>query len=334
MSLNRVDALKVPGSPTPVEPPPTAGVVNLSDDDEEELNCTILAGPSGLAVPSMGKVPLVVLDKLPSQTQQRAELTVSATSTPKAGKCPSAEPSLSEVNESLKQQQQQQIEISPGQNETFESVSLKIRKAVDDNGTHKELKDFIIMGRRTDKALLRLTLARSANATLILLQIRTIIGEAGTCRHVTEMAALVVNDIDPLVKEEELIDLLENKIEGGAGIVSTSIWQMPDGTQRARIRLPAKAAKALDDTKLRLGFCISRVKIAPPTPKEHLRCYRCLEHGHNARDCRSPVERQNVCIRCGQEGHKAGTCKEEIRCGKCGGPHVFGDRKCDRSATQ
>nr|XP_049461341.1 uncharacterized protein LOC125906490 [Anopheles coluzzii] len=249
---------------------------------------------------------------------------------------------LSQQQQQQHQQQQQKrkrpkpdlIEISPGQNETFESVSLKIRKAVDDNGTHKELKDFIIMSRRTDKALLRLTLARSANATLILQQIRTIIGEAGTCQHVTEMVALVVNDIDSLVKEEELTALLENKIEGRAGIVSTSIWQMPDGTQRARIRLPAKAAKALDGTKLRLGFCISRVKIAPPTPKEHLRCYRCLEHGHNARDCRSPVDRQNVCIRCGQEGHKAGTCKEEIRCGKCGGPHVIGDRTCDRSATQ
>nr|XP_049463477.1 uncharacterized protein LOC125906849 [Anopheles coluzzii] len=152
---------------------------------------------------------------------------------------------------------------------------------------YKPLKDHVVLGRRTSKALLRLTLSRKANAQYMLQQVRAIVGSAGVCRHVTEMASVVIHDVDPLAREDDLTSLIDSKFESGAGIVSTTMNKMTDGTQRAYVRLPAKFAKELDGTKIKLGFCISKIRAAPPTPRERVRCYRCLEleHVHTLRRC-------------------------------------------------
>ena len=137
----------------------------------------------------------------------------------------------------------------------------------------------------------------------MLQQVRAIVGSAGVCRHVTEMTSVVVHDVDPLAREDDLISLLYRKFVSGAGIVSTTMTKMTDGTQRAYVRLPAKFAKELDGTKIKLGFCVSKIRAAPPTPRERVRCYRCLELGHRAHDCRSftrrPAEHVHTLRRCG-----------------------------------
>ena len=105
----------------------------------------------------------------------------------------------------------------------------------------------------TSKELPRLTLSRKANGQYMLQQIRAIVSSAGVCRHVTEMSSIVVHDVDPLVREEDLTTLLDSKFESGAGIVSTTMTKMSDGTQRAYVRLPAKFAKELVPTTTTTG---------------------------------------------------------------------------------
>ena len=80
------------------------------------------------------------------------------------------------------------------------------------------------------------------------LQVRAIVGSAGAVRHVTEMAALMLNDVDPTADEAELQAALDRQLQSGTGNVSIDMWQLPDGWKRARVRLPHKNAKQLNGT--------------------------------------------------------------------------------------
>ncbi|KAL7739337.1 hypothetical protein ACLKA6_017732 [Drosophila palustris] len=88
---------------------------------------------------------------------------------------------------------------------------------------------------------------------------------------------------------------------------TTLTAQRYGGTQTASIRLPAESArKALSAGRSRRmgkGRLRERVNIT--------KCYRCLEFGHLAKQCRSEVDRSKLCRRCGKDGHLAKDCKEE-----------------------
>ena len=222
------------------------------------------------------------------------------------------------------------IEVTPQESQTWESVYRLIRRVIRQDPLHKALEDHIGIGNRTRAELLRIKISKSADSALVLAEVREIIGSWGVARLVTEMGEVIVSHIDPLVEEAEVISALDGELEGNAGVVTINMWRLSDGTQRARVRLPAKKIITIDGKKVKLGGCISNIKRAPPTPVERLRCYRCLELGHISRDCRSTVDRQNTCIRCGTEGHKAKSCKADIKCAVCGGDHRVGHSSCVR----
>ncbi|XP_052901402.1 uncharacterized protein LOC128307896 [Anopheles moucheti] len=203
------------------------------------------------------------------------------------------------------------VEVAPAEGQTWDSVYAKIRRTIKEEAEYKDLVGHILIGRRTHAALLRMELSRSANSALVLRDVQRIVGDAGVARLVTEMSELIVCHVDPLAQEADLKEVLDKELQGCAGIASVSMWQLQDGTKRARVRLPAKVAKQLVGRRMALCDCISTAKEAPATPTARLRCYRCLERGHVARDCRSTVDRQHVCIRCGVDGHRAGTCSAE-----------------------
>nr|XP_049466832.1 involucrin-like [Anopheles coluzzii] len=251
--------------------------------------------------------------------------------------------SQQQQQERMQQQQQLQrkrkprpdiIEVSPSEGETWDGIYEKVRKAIRLDAAHSEMKGHIKRGRRTHARLLRMELSKTANAPLMLEGVRKIIGDAGVSRLVTEMGELLVVDIDPLATEEDIIAALDAKIGASAGVVSASIWELPDGSKRARIRLPVKSARQLEGLKLFLCDCVSKVRAAPPTPPERQRCFRCLEMGHIASNCRSTADRQNLCIRCGLTGHKARSCQNEAKCALCGGAHHIGHSECARSAQR
>ena len=74
--------------------------------------------------------------------------------------------------------------------------------AVNNNEQNKPLKKPIVRRRRTHKQLWRFTLSKTADALYMLQQVRAIVGSsAGAARHVTEMATLMLNDVDPTADE-------------------------------------------------------------------------------------------------------------------------------------
>ena len=128
-------------------------------------------------------------------------------------------------------------------------------------------------------------LSRSANSGLVLAAVRRILGDTGVARVVTEMADISISHIDPLVDEEILNTGLQRMLQNSAELLSTKMWQLPDGTKKAKVRLPAKQAALIDGKKLMLSYCVSNISIVAPIPTQQQRCYRCWELGHFARDC-------------------------------------------------
>ena len=75
------------------------------------------------------------------------------------------------------------------------------------------------------------------------------------------------------------------------------------GTQTATIALPVGVANELVKAgKLRIGWVNCRVWLSV------VMCYRCLESGHKARNCKSKLDRSEQCFQCGKKGHKKVAC--------------------------
>ena len=68
---------------------------------------------------------------------------------------------------------------------------------------------------------------------------------------------------------------------------------------------------------------------------QRFRCFRCLDYGHHARDCKG-TDRSKMCYKCGQTGHLAANCDNEPHCALCAEmtvkldeqKHILGSTKC------
>lgn len=64
--------------------------------------------------------------------------------------------------------------------------------------------------------------------------------------------------------------------------------------------------------RLKIGWVSYRVR----EKEEVKKCFRCMELGHEAWNCKR-VDRPGCCFRCGEEGHIAAECKGTEKCSKC-----------------
>lgn len=99
-----------------------------------------------------------------------------------------------------------------------------------------------------------------------------------------------------------------------------------------RVRCPLGAAIKLDkEERIKLGWTMARMYLLKA---RLLRCYRCLETGHVASNCKGLFDRSKVCYKCSQYGHLAAKCNAEYFCVICSGNnltcnHSIGNRSCD-----
>lgn len=155
-----------------------------------------------------------------------------------------------------------------------------------------------------------------------------VMGEGVTVKAMCPEATLQCKDLDEITTEDEVRTAMREQCGLGEVAMSIRLRRGPFGTQAASIKLPVDAAnKALETGKIRVGcsVCPLRISLQPEG------CYRCLEHGHVARNCKG-IDRSKLCRWCGEEGHKALECKNPRRCLICvdkkHNNHATGGHRC------
>lgn len=79
------------------------------------------------------------------------------------------------------------------------------------------------------------------------------------------------------------------------------------GEQSALVLIPRDAAvKLLDKGRIRVGLVYSRVREG----RKITRCFKCLQEGHESRDCKG-ADRSRNCWRCGKPGHQQKDCSAD-----------------------
>lgn len=217
---------------------------------------------------------------------------------------------------------------------TGERTYAEMLKEIKTHPDLQELGENVNKIRRTAAGDLILLLNRKANASTDIFKEniqKALHGEANI-KTLSEQKWLECRDMDETTTSEDLRDEIKKQFPE-IGLISAeaikSIRTMRDGTQSARLKLPAGVANILLKVgKLRIGWvqCKLREKLFPT------RCFQCLDYGHVAIMCKSATNRSAECIRCGGKGHKVKECKATPKCSLCGpnseNGHPTGGRNC------
>ena len=204
-----------------------------------------------------------------------------------------------------------------------------------------EMGEKVIRIKRNQKGQMMFELKREEDAKRADLQeaVSKALGEVATVTMRTQEVNIVCKDMDEVTTKEELLEALEKEF-GINSIPLTAVRSMRTSfaeTQTAIISLPfEQAKKALAVGKVKIGWTICRLREAT---KPRM-CFRCLDFGHMAKDCKNE-DRSKRCRRCGGEGHIAKDCTKDPQCMLCKAgdkpaPHITGSGRCPkfRSATK
>lgn len=125
---------------------------------------------------------------------------------------------------------------------------------------------------------------------------------------------LFIHGIDAATSEEEIKEAIMSNVdvtEDQAKIVSIRPARFENKV--ATTILPKKAALILlKKDKIRIGWVQCQIVERVPI----IRCFKCLELGHRAKDCKGE-DRATACINCGEIGHQASGCQKPSFCVKC-----------------
>lgn len=141
------------------------------------------------------------------------------------------------------------------------------------------------------------------------------LGDDVTIRSVARIQMVDIRDLDESTDKEELKDALIRatgiQLDGTFKILN--LREAYGKTKQALVQMPANiATNLLKERKIKVGWvrCRLRAKTPPTT------CFRCLDRGHRARECKGD-DRSKLCRNCCHSGHIAKECKQKRRCIIC-----------------
>ncbi|XP_037826710.1 uncharacterized protein LOC119614662 [Lucilia sericata] len=136
--------------------------------------------------------------------------------------------------------------------------------------------------------------------------VKEVIGTDAAVRVMINEVFLDIKDVDEVTTKEEVHESLINLSDDFKEVQLTAVKNMRKaygGTQTATIGINAILAnKLIELSKIRIGWVVCRIqeKVAPR------RCFKCLDFGHPAANCKSTNDYTNNCLCCGEIGHKIG----------------------------
>lgn len=173
--------------------------------------------------------------------------------------------------------------------------------------------------RKTVKGELLLELNKSAHQSTVEFRhtVEEVLGTSAEVRSLSHEVDIEIRDIDEVTSKEEVYEALvrqEGELETLQFTAIKSLRRAYGGTQIATVGLSAAlAARLIKTAKIRIGWVVCRIreKIKPR------RCFKCMDYGHTAANCKSPNDYTNHCLRCGENGHKIKTCEKQPMCLLC-----------------
>ncbi|XP_035917998.1 uncharacterized protein LOC118516170 [Anopheles stephensi] len=129
-------------------------------------------------------------------------------------------------------------------------------------------------------------LARDVDAEALCRRIKFTLGELGSAKVLTEMAEVLLKNVDNLTEADTIREALRAALTREPTVASLRMWERADATKRARVRLPRVEAEAiLSKKRLLIDYASCQLEKAPMLEAAKRRCFRCLERGHMAANC-------------------------------------------------
>lgn len=187
--------------------------------------------------------------------------------------------------------------------------------------------------RRTQKGDLLIQLSESGTKTAEFQQrLSEALGQQAVVKTLTHRVSLEIRDMDEATSKEEISAAIRAQFNVEEVPVSKiSLRKGYGGTQTASFSLPAEdAKKLLEMGKIKIGWISSHIREVTAVSK----CFKCLEFGHIAKQCKSEEDRSKLCRKCGTEGHIAKNCNNAPLCMFCrsdptkDAKHIAGSGKC------
>ena len=168
--------------------------------------------------------------------------------------------------------------------------------------------------RRTQKgSMLLLLKEKEARTAEFRSRISNALGKDADVKALEQRAEVLVKDIDEVTTKDEIIEAIKAQFEEEVKPEHVYLRKSFGETQTASISLQLTgAAKLVKAGKMKIGWVVCRIR----EKTEVTKCFRCLEFGHIARNCKNE-DRTKRCRRCGEDGHVAKSCKKEPSCMFC-----------------
>lgn len=222
-----------------------------------------------------------------------------------------------------KSRQDTEIVTVKAEGRSYAELLKIIKKEVDINNIGVSIKD--IRKIRGNEVLLVVN-GDSKMAGSLREEIKAKVGEADVLMR-SNLVEFFITGMDETTTEPDVEMAIQAEAGKNVHIEVKALWTGRQGRQIARVAMHKEAAwEILKRGRVKVGWLMCKAWERMEIP----RCYRCLGHGHIARDCKGE-DRSGACLKCGKDGHRAKDCKNEEYCVACQkGGHRADKTRCPK----